>query len=135
MSKFVLVIERNFAGLWEPYAVFTSRHDACEVKSCILETRIVKYIPAPVAPKAPKPAPKPVAVFTDWISCKTPPVRIGVYLRRSLSGKEFFQAWNGEFWNCASTTAEDARRAMLKQPRFKSLMTAGDYRGFTTPQE
>jgi hypothetical protein len=115
---------------WGPYPTRKQARDIAYEPG----DRIVKYIPAPVAPKAPKPAPKPVAVFTDWISCKTPPVRIGVYLRRSLSGKEFFQAWNGEFWNCASTTAEDARRAMLKKPRFKSLMTAGDYRGFTTEQ-
>jgi hypothetical protein len=90
---------------------------------------IVKYIPAPAASKAPEPMPKPVAVLTDWIPCKTPPVRAGVYERLLADGLEAFQYWNGYAWCGLELTSSAAYRATDE-----SNHQRGKWRGFTTEQ-
>jgi hypothetical protein len=93
---------------------------------------IVKYIPAPVTPKA-KPAPKAVSVLTDWISCDTPPVRVGVYERNDRNGLEkfgtVFQYWNGVCWGFYWG---EPNKASPSDNR--SGHQSGIWRGFTTPQ-
>jgi hypothetical protein len=117
---------------------------------------IVKYIPAPVAPKAPKlkplngmskddarawlddlkapkPAPKPVAVLTDWISCDTPPVRVGVYGRDhgDCDPRACFQYWDGSSWGLVEYSPQEAYESANEESRYQH----GKWRGFTTPQE
>jgi hypothetical protein len=98
--------------------------------------RVVKYIPAPVAPKAPKPAPKPVAVLTDWIPCETPPVRVGVYERNDMRGLEkygtVYQYWDGCSWG---PYCEYSERAAELRHAYASVHQSGVWRGYTTPQE
>jgi hypothetical protein len=136
-SKPVWVVEINSHGRWAPTCwAGIAKQDASrlvreEVEYWFpgSETRIVKYIPAPVTPKA-KPAPKAVSVLTDWISCDTPPVRVGVYERAFSSGL-YFQYWNGEFWGwaCDSAVVADSYAGS------KSLNQGGCWRGFTTKQQ
>jgi hypothetical protein len=113
---------------WGPYPTRQQARDIAYEPG----DRIVKYIPAPVAPKAPKPAPKPVAVLTDWISCETPPVRVGVYERDHQDGdkRTWFQKWDGEHWCMTSTFAGGA-----EEYSGRSSYQGGKWRGYTTPQE
>jgi hypothetical protein len=113
--------------------VYAARQEARDLKLNRSE-RIVKYIPAPVAPKAPKPAPKPVAVLTDWIDCDTPPARPGVYQREEVAVSPwFFQNWNGREWGLFAGTPIDA--AAKYNTSHRSIRQYGKWRGFTTPQE
>jgi hypothetical protein len=125
ITKPVWLVFDKFGEAWGPYP---SRQRA-RAKSSPGE-KIIKYIPAPVTPKA-KPAPKAVSVLTDWIPCETPPVRVGVYERNLGDGHGFvFQRWAGEHWCSICLSADVAARDVVR-----SNYQGGHYRGFTTPQQ
>jgi hypothetical protein len=95
---------------------------------------IVKYIPAPVTPKA-KPAPKAVPVLTDWIGVETPPVFVGVFeVTVPMSGDDddkWFSFWNGCRWGSRELSVSDA----FDNRTSPALGPVTSYRGFTTKQQ
>jgi hypothetical protein len=156
MSKTVKHFWVLFGEYGDFHGAFDSRKEARDVQ--VPGERIVKYIPAPVAPKAPKlkplngmskddarawlddlkapkPAPKPVAVLTDWISCETPPMWVGVF-EVDVPGKDgaadrWFSFWNGLRWGSRELSVGGA----LDNRISPALGPVIAYRGYTTPQE
>jgi hypothetical protein len=138
-SKQIWVVEAKEEGEWVCTAfVGITRREAEDERQhflgwsdCDAKARVVKYIPAPVTPKA-KPAPK-VSVLTDWIPISTPPAHHGVYKLLGSPDSLPYSYWCGEQFHGAWESVEAADRFK----HFHGLGCASDathYRGFTTPQ-